>query len=45
MKNITICVYMSESLKKQLEELASKKNISQNSLIRLALIEYIERNS
>ena len=45
MKNATICVYMNEVLKKKLEELANKKNISQNALIRLALIEYIERNS
>lgn len=39
-----ICFALSKELKEKIKELASKKNISQNALIRLAISEYIERN-
>ena len=42
--NSAISIVLSEGLKEKIKELAKKKNISQNALIRLAISEYIERN-
>lgn len=44
MNNEKVCIVLSKELKEKIKELASKKNISQNALIRLAISEYIERN-
>ena len=44
MNSTTMSIVISKDLKKILEEVAAKKNISQNALVRLALSEYIERN-
>ena len=44
MNNEKICIVLTEELKQKIKELANKKNISQNALIRLAISEYIERN-
>lgn len=40
----TISTVIPKELKKQIEELAKKKNISRNALVRLALSEYLERS-
>lgn len=42
--NSAISIVLSEELKEKIKELAKKKNISQNALVRLAISEYIERN-
>lgn len=39
-----INIVLSEELKKAIQEISKKKNISQNALVRLAISEYIERN-
>lgn len=39
-----ITVYLSKDLKNALVAISKEKNISQNSIIKLALSEYIERN-
>lgn len=39
-----ISIVLSKELKEKIKELAKKKNISQNALVRLAISEYIERN-
>ena len=44
MNSVTVCFVLPKELKDKAVELAKKKNISQNALIRLALSEYIERN-
>ena len=44
MNSERLCIALSKELKAKLEEISSKKNISQNSVIRLAISEYIERN-
>lgn len=44
MNSETISIVLSKELKEKIKELANKKNISQNALIRLAISEYIERN-
>lgn len=44
MNSTTICIVLNEELKKQTQELAKKKNISLNAIVRLALSELIERN-
>lgn len=41
---ISMCLYLKKELKKSIDELAKKKNISTNSLIRMALSEYLENN-
>lgn len=38
-----VCLTISEELKKRIEEMAKKKNISANALIRLAISEYLEK--
>ena len=42
--NSAISIVLSKELKEKIKELAKKKNISQNALVRLAISEYIERN-
>lgn len=44
MNSEQICIVLTEELKEKIKELANKKNISQNALVRLAISEYIERN-
>ena len=44
MNSESISVVVPKDLKKQSEQLAKKKNISRNALIRLALTEFIERS-
>ena len=44
MNSEAISVVLTKILKEQIKELAKKKNISQNALVRLAISEYIERN-
>lgn len=44
MNNEKVCIVLTTELKEKIKELANKKNISQNALIRLAISEYIERN-
>lgn len=44
MQDTSICFVLNKELKKQIQEFAKKKNISQNSLIRLAISEFLERN-
>ncbi len=45
MKNKTVkSLIISEDLKKRAEEVARKKDLSLNAVIRIALSEYIERN-
>ena len=44
MNSKTVCIVLNEELKKQAQELAKKKNISLNAIVRLALSELIERN-
>lgn len=39
----TMCLYLTEEFKKEIDELAKKKNVSTNSLIRLAISEYLEK--
>ena len=39
-----MCLYLTEEFKKEIDKLAKKKNISTNSLIRLAISEYLENN-
>ena len=39
-----INIALSEELKVAIRQIAKKKNISQNALVRLAISEYIERN-
>ena len=46
MKNDEVLnVALTADLKQKVKEMAEKKNISINALVRLALSEYIERNS
>lgn len=44
MNSTTICTVVPKKIKEQLKEYADKKNISQNSLVRIAISEYLERN-
>lgn len=44
MNDEVINVVLPKELKDKIKELAKKKNISQNALVRLAISEYIERN-
>lgn len=44
MNSKTVCIVLNEELKNQAQELAKKKNISLNAIVRLALSELIERN-
>lgn len=44
MNSEAINVVLTKELKEKIKELAKKKNISQNALVRLAISEYIERN-
>ena len=39
-----ICLPLTEEFKKEVVEMAKKKNISTNALIRLAISEYIKNN-
>ena len=40
-----LSVVLTAELKEKVKEMAKKKNISINSLVRLALTEYLERNN
>lgn len=44
MNSTTVCIVLNKELKNQSQELAKKKNISLNALVRLALSEFLERN-
>ena len=44
MNSEAINIVLTKELKEKIKELAKKKNISQNALVRLAISEYIERN-
>lgn len=44
MNSEVINVVLPKELKEKLKEVAKKKNISQNALVRLAITEFIERN-
>lgn len=41
---IKVCISMDKELKELIKQFSEKKHISQNAIIRLAIIEYIERN-
>jgi metal-responsive CopG/Arc/MetJ family transcriptional regulator len=45
MNTEAINVVLPKELKVKIKEMAIKKNISRNALIRLALTEFLERNS
>jgi predicted transcriptional regulator len=45
MNDDRINVVLPEELKNKIQELAKKKNISLNSIVRIALTEYLERES
>lgn len=44
MNSEKICICLNKELKQLLKEIAAKKNISQNSIVRMAISEYIERS-
>lgn len=44
MNSTTICFVVTKELKNKIKEEAKKKNISQNSLIRIAITEFLDRN-
>lgn len=39
-----ICLVLSEDFKKEIDDLAKKKNISTNAFVRFVLSEYIKNN-
>lgn len=44
-KGVAISIILTKELKKQIEDVAKRKNISRNALIRMALTEYLERQN
>lgn len=44
MNSTTVCIVVNKELKKEAQEVAKKKNISLNALVRLALSEFLERS-